>query len=287
MRVLAHRGASGRWPEHTRAAYVQALADGAGGLECDVRLTADGVPVCWHDADVGRTSDGTGPVRDHTLAELRLLDVMGGVQAPTGAPWDGPAVLTLAELVELALGAGRPLVLAIELKHPSPDGWDAEDAVLAVLGRAGWVPGRDWSLRISLMSFHPGSLLHLRRSVPAEHLMPLLDVGDPAQLALDIADLPPAQVAALALQARELADAAAVGGVGPSVAYLRAHPDHVAAWHGRGVVVRVWTVDTLDDLEACRQARVDEVTTNEPAAMLSAIRRPGHRGTPPEAHHPR
>ena len=48
---------------------------------------------------------------------------------------DGPAVLTLAELVELALGAGRPLVLAIELKHPSPDGWDAEDAVLAGLSQ--------------------------------------------------------------------------------------------------------------------------------------------------------
>ncbi len=74
-------------------------------------------------------------------------------------------MLTLAELVDLAVTAGRPLSLAIELKHPAPYGWDAEDAVLRVLEAAGWRDGRVAEVTISLMSFHPGSLAHLARSV--------------------------------------------------------------------------------------------------------------------------
>ncbi len=280
MRVIAHRGSSHRWPEHTRAAYVQALGDGADGLECDVRLTADGVPVCWHDLTVDRTSDGAGPVHDHTLEELRALDVMRGAVAPRGEPWDGPAVLTLEELVGLALGAGRPILLAIELKHPVPYGWAAEDAVLDVLERAGWRPGEPGALEVSLMSFHPGSLIHLHRSVPAEHLMPLVDEEEAPSPAQEAAEPPLPGAEVLRGEAVALADAGAVGGVGPSVAYLSAHPARVATWRENGIVLRVWTVDTLADLDRCRRAGVDEVTTNEPAAILSELRRSTRPGAP-------
>ncbi len=270
MRVIAHRGAGRRWPEHTRAAYVQALADGADGLECDVRLTADGEVVCWHDATVDRTSNGSGPVHEHSLAQLRALDVLRGARPPSGPGWDGSPVLTLAELAGLARDAGRPVGLAIELKHPAPYGWAAEDAVLEVLRDAGWQPGEDGPLDVSLMSFHPGSLLHLHRSVPAEHLMPLIDLGDPAVLAQDVGGSAE-QAAVLLAEAGALADAAAVGGVGPSVAFLRAHPERVAAWRAGGVLVRVWTVDDPADLALCRAARVEEVTTNVPDQVRAAL----------------
>lgn len=270
IRVIAHRGASRRWPEHTRAAYVQALADGSDGLECDVRLTADGDAICWHDATVDRTSDGQGPVREHTLAQLRALDVLRGARPPSGGGWDGSSVLTLAELVVLALDAGRPVTLAIELKHPVPYGWDGEDAVLEVLRDAGWRPGDGGPLDVSLMSFHPGSLEHLHSAVPAEHLMPLLDVGPPDLLAQDVGGSPE-QVAALVAQAVALADAAAVGGVGPSLAFLRAHPERVADWRAGGVSVRVWTVDEPADVELCRAAHIDEITTNVPDRVLAAL----------------
>ena len=270
-RVIAHRGASRRWPEHSRPAYVQALADGADGLECDVRLTADGVPVCWHDASVDRTSDGTGPVREHTLDQLRRLDVLGGARPPSGGSWDGPAVLSLAELVGLAIGAGRPVTLAIELKHPVPYGWAAEDAVLQVLDDAGWRPGARSPLTVSLMSFHPGSLLRLHRSVPAEHLMPLIDAGTPQDLAAEIADLPAGEVMALVAQSGALADAAAVGGVGPSLRFLRENPERVERWRAHGLTLRVWTVDEPDDLALCVAAGASEITTNVPSLMLSAL----------------
>lgn len=269
-RLVAHRGASARWPEHTRAAYLQALEDGADGLECDVRLTSDGVAVCWHDATVDRTSDGTGAVAAHTLAELRALDVLRGAEPPSRLR-DGPQVLTLAELVDLAVAAGRSLVLAIELKHPAPAGWAAERAVLEVLAGAGWDPetGALDAVTVSLMSFHPGSLAVLAEHVGAPILMPLLDEVEPD----DEWPVPLDQVRALHAAAVAMVDDGRAGGAGPSLRWLVGHPRTVARWRAAGRALRVWTVDTVDGLEACRDAGVTEVTTNDPAGLRAAASR--------------
>src|SRR5262245_25312629 len=72
--VFAHRGSSFHLPEHTLAAYQRALAEGADGLECDVRLTRDGHLVCLHDRRLERTSNGRGIVSEQTLEELNRLD---------------------------------------------------------------------------------------------------------------------------------------------------------------------------------------------------------------------
>ena len=60
--VVAHRGATAEAPEHTLAAYRHAAAIGADAVECDVRMTRDGVLVCVHDRRVGSTSNGRGVV---------------------------------------------------------------------------------------------------------------------------------------------------------------------------------------------------------------------------------
>lgn len=72
--VIAHRGGGARAPENTLEAMRLAIADGADGLEFDVRLSADGEVVLIHDPTVDRTTDGTGAVERMTLAELRSLD---------------------------------------------------------------------------------------------------------------------------------------------------------------------------------------------------------------------
>src|SRR6185295_20215055 len=71
---IAHRGASGRAPENTPAAFAAALALGAEAIELDCQLSADGEPVVIHDETLERTSDGRGPVGDRTAAELDQLD---------------------------------------------------------------------------------------------------------------------------------------------------------------------------------------------------------------------
>src|ERR687886_814872 len=74
LRILGHRGARLAAPENTLPAFRAALAEGADGVELDVRQTADHVLVCLHDAGLGRTTDGRGPVRERTLAEVKALD---------------------------------------------------------------------------------------------------------------------------------------------------------------------------------------------------------------------
>ncbi len=280
--MIAHRGASDRWAEHTRAAYLQALDDGADGLECDVRLTADRELVCWHDATVDRTSDGHGPVHEHTLAELRRLDVSSW-KDPSVPPGYGRAaeqLLAFTDLLDLARAAGRPVVLAVELKHPSPFGFDAEDAVLATLDAAGWDPGSGTigQVSVTFMSFHPGSLQHLGSFVPSAHLMALTDEQDVAvavaEHAPDLAGpLAVAGVERLVDEARMMIDDRQVGGAGPSVAYLRAHQEKVRRWIRAGTLVRVWTVDDPADVALCREVGVPEVTTNRPADVLELLGR--------------
>src|SRR5664279_1639972 len=72
--VVAHRGSSHTNPEHTLTAYLAALDEGAEGLECDVRLTADGHLVCVHDRRVDRVANGRGVVSTLELAQLDSLD---------------------------------------------------------------------------------------------------------------------------------------------------------------------------------------------------------------------
>ena len=263
VRVVAHRGSSGRWPEHTRSAYAAALAEGADGLEGDVRLTADGVPVLWHDATLDRTSDGTGALADVDLATLRRLDVASWhPDWPTGRDGRGEA-LTVAELMALAGAAGRPVHLALELKHEAPDGWATEDALLAVLRAAGWTPqaGGPGQVEVSFMSFTPGALRHLARVVPASALMGLVDhpVDDDGAAV------------------RSLLAAGEVAGAGPGTVFVRTHRRTVRRWVEEGRPVRVWTVADAADVALCRSLGVTELTTDHPGRVLRWLGRGPHR----------
>lgn len=176
--IYAHRGSSHRYPELTRAAYVQAIADGADGVECDVHLTRDGHLVLHHDAQLGRTSNGSGPVAQHTLAQLRELDFTSwkGVEIPPSHGAAHEQLLTLDELLDLLLAAGRPMGLAVETKHPSPYGHGLEEALLVLLMRRGWNPetGMLGTVTVSIMSFHPDAVRHVLDHVPPRHVCQLV-----------------------------------------------------------------------------------------------------------------
>src|SRR6266508_4424456 len=83
MRIYAHRGASATEPENTLRAFRRALDIGAEGIEFDVHLTADRVPVVIHDRNVARTTNGRGNVDELTLAELTELDAGNSERIPT------------------------------------------------------------------------------------------------------------------------------------------------------------------------------------------------------------
>jgi len=73
--IIGHRGASAVAPENTMAAFREAIAAGCDGIEFDVRLTRDGVPVIIHDSTLRRTAGLAARVADLTWAELEQVDV--------------------------------------------------------------------------------------------------------------------------------------------------------------------------------------------------------------------
>lgn len=75
--AVAHRGGAGLAPENTLAAFERSAALGFRYLETDVRLTADGELLCFHDATLDRVTGLRGPVRRHTLAQVRAARVDG------------------------------------------------------------------------------------------------------------------------------------------------------------------------------------------------------------------
>ena len=110
--IWAHRGCSMMNPENTLLAFKKAAElDGITGIEFDVQLTKDGEIVVIHDERVDRTTDGTGNVRDYTLAELKKLSITGDD--------DSYRIPTLREVLELLKPycMNKGLKLNIELKN--------------------------------------------------------------------------------------------------------------------------------------------------------------------------
>ena len=73
-KIFAHRGASGYAPENTLEAFALAITQGADGIELDVQLTKDGIPVVIHDETIDRVTEKKGWVKDYTLKKLKELE---------------------------------------------------------------------------------------------------------------------------------------------------------------------------------------------------------------------
>ena len=104
MLIYAHRGASNDFVEGSKAAYEGALAQGADGFECDVRLTKDKQIICYHDADTKRLSG----------IDLKIAETTSNELNEKVKPY------YFADLLDLAISNNKDLV--IETKHPVPTG---------------------------------------------------------------------------------------------------------------------------------------------------------------------
>jgi len=256
--VIAHRGASIDAPEHTLAAYRAALEQGADGLECDVRLTADGHLVCVHDRRVDRTTNGRGVVSTLELADLESLDFAarhGGwqdLQDPEQPDQDRSQVLTLETLLGLVVDLGRRVDLTIETKHPTRYAGLVERRLVELLRRHGLASPRGAErARVAVMSF---SWLGLRR---VRALAPRL----PTVLLLD----------RVPLRFRDGTLPVGVGIAGPSIQIVRSHPTYVRRVQQQGHRVYVWTVNDAADVHRCRDAGVDAVITDRPLATRTLL----------------
>ncbi len=271
VEVVAHRGATAEAPEHTLAAYRRAATVGADAVECDVRLTRDGVLVCVHDRQIKRISNGRGVVSALHLGELEQFQF--GSRKPRGRNrWaddeilsvaDEPdvengLVLTLDRLLDYITASPGTLRLAIETKHPTRHTRKVEEALVESLRRYGLLGnGRpvEWAGKpaVRMMSF---SQLAVRRM---------------AELAPGI---PTVQLIGKRLRPvrRELLLGNATA-IGPGVALIRSDPDLVADAHAAGKEIHVWTVNQPGDMDLMREIGVDAVITDHPEEMLRHLGR--------------
>jgi glycerophosphoryl diester phosphodiesterase len=115
MRIYAHRGASGDFPEGSKAAYLAAIEQGADGFECDVRLTKDKQIICYHDKDTKRLSNLPLEIAKSTYNQLKK----------------SINPFRLDQLLDLASSNKKDLV--IEFKHPVSTRGEIEKSVHKLL----------------------------------------------------------------------------------------------------------------------------------------------------------
>lgn len=242
--------------EQTLGAFRVAVEQGADALECDVRLTADAELVCLHDRALARTGGSTGTVSTMTLEQLRTLD--WGAWRHDGEPGrrpDSGRLVTLRELVELAMGAGRELGLLIETKHPNRYGPQVEHELARLLAEYGLAgrgrPGLGW---VRMMSF---SRLAVRRMASRYPDLPCVFLtARPVPLSVRIGGLPAGATTA-----------------GLDIAIVRERPETVAAQHAAGHEVFVWTVDDDADIRRCVELGVEGIISNRPRHVIDVVGR--------------
>lgn len=142
MKVFAHRGYSGKYPENTLPAFRAAAELAVDGVEFDVHLTKDGEAVVIHDEKLRRTTTGKGFVKDHTLAELKTLDAGSWFSEE----WAGTEIPTLAEVLDVFHDTHHTLNIELKTDVFPYEGLLAE--VIRLVARA------ELSERVILSSFN-------------------------------------------------------------------------------------------------------------------------------------
>jgi glycerophosphoryl diester phosphodiesterase len=268
--VVAHRGATAEAPEHTLAAYRHAADVGADAVECDVRMTRDGVLVCVHDRSIGRTSNGRGVVSTLHLAELeqfqfgprrRRLSRWKDDEIVTDADepdLENGLVLTLERLLEYVTSTPGTVRLAIETKHPTRHARRVEQELMRCLRRYGLLDGdrpAEWGGRpaFRVMSFSQMAVRRVRALAPGVPTVQLIGKR-----------LRPVRTDLLS---------GSMHAVGPGVALLRAHPGYVAQAHAAGKEVHVWTANDPSDVDFLHGLGVDALITDRPGDVLRQLGR--------------
>ncbi|MDO1529223.1 glycerophosphodiester phosphodiesterase [Fulvimonas sp. R45] len=278
VQVIAHRGASALRPEHTLAAYAQAIADGADCIEPDLVMTRDGVPVARHENAIGDTTDVAAHpefaarrcrrsidgepredwfTEDFTLAELKTLRARERLPALRGTRFDGQfEVPTLDEIIALAAAAsarlGRRIGLVPEIKHGTHFrriGLSLEPVLLDALAAHPYTRVAP----VEIQSFEVGNLRWLRERLGRRHsnirLLQLLD--EPAMQPYDVTAAGGALRYADMATAEGLREVAGhADAIGPSLravipldsaGRLAAPTPLVRDAHAAGLEVHVWT----------------------------------------------
>ena len=238
MLLIAHAGASGGAPENTIAALNLALAEVADGVEVDVRLTSDGVPVIIHDPRFDRTARQPGRVADTAYEAIAPLDV-GSWRDPKFA---GEHLPLLEEVVRWS--AANQTLLRLHCKGGAPQVSSLVRLVTSVL----WGVG-DGAAPAEVMCSSPTALAAVRRTHPGVRTGLVLSnhVGDP------------------------LGRAKAARADWLHMPWATITPDLVRDAHVAQFKLDAWTVNEAPTAVRLVAAGVDSIETDFPALLRAAF----------------
>ena len=227
-----HRGNADECPENTLASFRSAIELGVDVIECDVHRAEDGGLAIIHDHLLDRTTNGSGLVRDHTMAELKQFDA-GSWKDPRFA---GERIPSLEELLALA---GGKVGVAIEIKNLPLPYRGIEDAVVAAVRNAGMVND------VVVISFDHRSVKRVGE-LERDILTGVLEASRPVDV-LGVMDDAGADVFCPHWGAIE--------------------PETAAEIHAAGKLIGVWTVDDAFSLAWSKALPANAIYTNKPRSI--------------------
>lgn len=227
--IVAHRGASAYEPENTLRAFRRAIELGAHMSELDVHMSKDRHVMIMHNATVEKTTNGTGAIKDMTLAELKKLDAGKGERIPT-----------LQEVIDLVRGK---MGLYIELK-----GEGTPKGVVAVL-RANRFTDR---VQVIAGSFQPALIKEVKMLAPEIATSLLVSPVLPAEQLIEATRLANADYVHLCWEKRA-----------PQPHTLLT-PDLIGALRGAGLGIVLWHEERPEELAVLRTLDVDAICSDTP-----------------------
>lgn len=230
MKIFAHRGFSGKYPENTMLAFQKAYEVGCDGIELDVQMTKDGVLVIMHDETIDRTTNGTGNLRDYTYEELCQFDCYGMFKGK----YTFQKIPTLREYLEWVKPTG--LLTNIELKNSVYYYEGLEEKVFEM------VKELEMEDKILFSSFNLVSVLKCKK------MMPQVPAGFLTETKVDN----------MGAFAKEYG----VDYYHPGLDFLK--EDVVENCHAYGREVNVWTVNRKKEMKKMAKWKVDGIFTNYP-----------------------
>jgi glycerophosphoryl diester phosphodiesterase len=234
--IFAHRGSSFHHAEQSRESFIAAIEEGADGLECDVRLTADRIALCWHDRDLARLTGKKIAISKMSSKEVRELEIIDQADPTTGKRERIGTPITLDELA--ALAADARVKLLVETKHPVLTGAAIEEEVARIVKR--------YQIKVHLLSFSFTAISRAMRLLPESEHVQLIQH---AQL------LPLAQSKI----------------VGIDIELIRKERSLIEGLQQKGRQIFVYTVNDEDELRYLAKAGVAGIITDIPAQAKSVL----------------
>lgn len=242
-------------PENTRAAFAQALEDGADGLELDVRLASDGVPVVIHDSTLRRTGLCEGLVSEMTSEELSQINAGNWFNRAhprlANSKYSREVVPTLDQVFNLLKTQANDPVIYVEMKADKP----REESVDLPASVVQLIKAYDLQNRVIVVSFHLKALTQIKQLDPSIRTGALFE---------------PRRSAAKIMNGRRLIAAAVDCGADEILLHrLIATRRLVGLAAEKNLRSVVWTVDDPKWIHRASRLGIHALVTNNPAAMTA------------------